>query len=29
MQPSRAKTVVERFLGDFRPDFWVSDRYVG
>ena len=23
---SRGKTVVEAFLGDFRPDFWVSDR---
>src|SRR5271156_6741255 len=27
--PSRAKKVVEDFLGDFRPDFWVSDRYGG
>jgi transposase len=27
--PSRAKKVVENFLGDFRPDFWVSDRYGG
>ena len=27
--PSRAKNVVEDFLGDFRPDFWVSDRYGG
>jgi transposase len=27
--PSRAKKVVEAFLGDFRPDFWVSDRYGG
>jgi transposase len=27
--PSRAKSVVEDFLGDFRPDFWVSDRYSG
>lgn len=26
---SRAKTVVETFLGDFRPDYWVSDRYGG
>jgi transposase len=25
----RAKNVVEDFLGDFRPDFWVSDRYGG
>ena len=27
--PSRAKKVVADFLGDFRPDFWVSDRYGG
>ena len=27
--PSRAKKVGEDFLGDFRPDFWVSDRYGG
>jgi transposase len=27
--PSRAKSVVEAFLGEFRPDFWVSDRYGG
>jgi transposase len=27
--PSRGKKVVEDFLGDFRPDFWVSDRYGG
>jgi transposase len=26
---SRAKTVVEDFLGDWRPDFWISDRYGG
>jgi transposase len=26
-EPSRAKKVVENFLGDWRPDFWVSDRY--
>jgi transposase len=26
---SRAKSVVEAFLGSFRPDFWVSDRYGG
>jgi len=25
----RAKKVVADFLGDFRPDFWVSDRYGG
>jgi transposase len=23
---SRAKTVIEDFLGDWRPDYWVSDR---
>ena len=27
--PSRGKSVVATFLGDFRPDFWVSDRYGG
>jgi transposase len=27
--PTRAKSVVEQFLGEFRPDFWVSDRYGG
>jgi transposase len=27
--PSRAKSVVEDFLGDARPDYWVSDRYGG
>jgi transposase len=27
--PSRAKHVVEEFLGGFRPDYWVSDRYGG
>jgi transposase len=27
--PSRAKRVVEDFLGDARPDYWVSDRYGG
>ena len=26
-EPSRAMEVVEDFLGDFRPDYWVSDRY--
>jgi len=26
---TRAKNVVEDFLGDFRPDFCVSDRYGG
>jgi transposase len=29
VEPSRGKKVVEDFLGDFRPDFWVSDRYGG
>jgi transposase len=28
-EPSRAKRVVGEFLGEFRPDFWVSDRYGG
>ena len=28
-EPTRAKTVVADFLGGFRPDFWVSDRYGG
>jgi len=27
--PARGKSVVSTFLGDFRPDFWVSDRYGG
>jgi len=27
--PTRAKKVVADFLGDFHPDFWVSDRYGG
>jgi transposase len=26
-EPSRAKKVVEDFLGDWRPDYWISDRY--
>ncbi len=26
IRPSRGKNVVEEFLGDVRPDFWVSDR---
>lgn len=26
IRPSRGKAVVEEFLGDVRPDFWVSDR---
>jgi transposase len=28
-EPSRAKKVVANFLGDWRPDYWVSDRYGG
>jgi transposase len=27
--PSRAKRVLEDFLGAHRPDFWISDRYGG
>jgi transposase len=27
--PTRAQTVVADFLGDFRPQYWVSDRYAG
>ena len=26
IHPSRGKNVVEEFLGDVRPDYWVSDR---
>jgi transposase len=26
IRPSRAKTVVAEFLGDFRPEIWISDR---
>lgn len=26
IRPSRGKAVVEEFLGDVRPEFWVSDR---
>ena len=26
---SRAKAVVDEFLGEWRPDYWVSDRYGG
>jgi hypothetical protein len=26
IRPSRGKTVVEAFLGDIRPEVWVSDR---
>ena len=29
VKPTRAQTVVEDFLGDFRPEYWVSDRYGG
>jgi transposase len=25
--PHRSKAVVETFLGDWRPDYWISDRY--
>lgn len=28
-KPTRAQTVVSDFLGDVRPDYWVSDRYAG
>lgn len=28
-EPSRAKTVVADFLGNVRPQYWVSDRYGG
>jgi transposase len=28
-KPTRSKQVVADFLGDWRPDFWVSDRYGG
>lgn len=28
-EPTRAQTVVSDFLGDVRPDYWVSDRYAG
>jgi transposase len=27
IRPSRGKAVVEEFLGEMRPDFWVSDRF--
>lgn len=27
--PTRAQTVVADFLGDFRPEYWVSDCYAG
>jgi transposase len=29
VEPSRGKKVVEGFLGMFRSDFWISDRYGG
>jgi len=29
VEPSRGKCVPHAFLGDHRPDFWVSDRYGG
>jgi transposase len=29
VRPSRGKAVVEDFLGEMRPDYWVSDRYGG
>ena len=28
-EPSRAKRVLADFLGEHRPDFWISDRYGG
>ena len=28
-EPSRSKKVVTDFLGEFRADYWVSDRYCG
>src|SRR5208283_98282 len=27
LKPSRGKIVIEEFLGAYRPDFWISDRY--
>ncbi len=27
IEPHRSKEVVESFLGDYRPEYWVSDRY--
>ena len=27
LKPSRGKIVIEEFLGGYRPDFWISDRY--
>jgi transposase len=29
VDPTRAKRVLGEFLGDHRPDFWISDRYGG
>jgi len=29
VDPTRAKRVLGDFLGDYRPDFWISDRYGG
>jgi transposase len=29
VDPSRAKRVLGEFLADYRPDFWISDRYGG
>jgi transposase len=29
VEPSRGKCVVAAFLGEHRPDYWVSDRYGG
>jgi transposase len=28
-EPTRVQSVVADFLGDVRPDYWVSDRYAG
>ena len=28
-KPTRAQTVIADFLGDFTPQYWVSDRYAG
>ncbi len=27
--PNRSRAVVAEFLGDWRPDYWISDRYAG
>lgn len=29
VDPTRAKRVLGEFLADYRPDFWISDRYGG